>query len=257
MSVFTNEATIKGRINKLHYHDGGDNAVLYLTIGVKSDYTKDNTTRYYPINAQINVKLDKEGKPTCVSSSAKSKLNLDVFNYLNNNALKGMHVQLRGNLRGADLVFIENEKKWKSYSDLTEEEKAAAATNKNNYKNVTFIYIEHAQLLEKKANFIENQRIEQQNSSNIQPVVPKDTKEADYLPDDEDEESEGIEVVVEPPTQTSSVKHYDEEIVDGEATVIDRRNNGKEGIRSYVAFENTDYGREVPDFPEPELNIYP
>lgn len=255
MSVFTNEATIKGRINKLHYHDGGDNAVLYLTIGVKSDYTKDNMARYYPINAQINVKLNKEGKPTSVNSSAKSKLNLDVFNYLNNNAIKGMHIQLRGNLRGADLVFVETEKKWKVYSDLTEEEKIAAATNKNNYKNVTYIYIEHAQLLERKSDFLEKQRMEQVGASETQPVVPKDINEADYIPDDE--ENEGIEVVIEPPTNTSNVRQYDDQIVDGEATVIDRKNNGKDGIRRYVAFENTDYGREIPDFPEPELNIYP
>lgn len=252
MSIFTNESTIQGRINKLHYHDGGDYGVLYLTIGIKSGYKKGNTERYESINAQINVKLDKEGNPTSLSAHPKSKLNLEVFKYLYDHALKGMMIQLKGNLRGTDLVYINELKKWKVLNELSEEERNDIAA----YKNETFLYIEYAQLLERKEKFLKRQKESKQTNDQMN-YEPKDTKQADYVPEDNDEEEEGIEVIVEEPLSDKArreLKTKEENIEDGEVTVI-RRNNSKDPIRSYVPFESTVYDYDVPDFSDPELNI--
>ncbi|HCM90569.1 MULTISPECIES: hypothetical protein [Vagococcus] len=153
MTVFTNNMTVKGRINHIGSHVGEKFSTLFLKIGFKHSFSNGNE-EYESVNARITVKIDNEGKPVVKNNSARSLQNVNIFNYLNNNAVVGMPIELYGAVRGSDMAYVNGY--WKLFKSLTEDERAVYEATKI-AKNETYLYIEEAQLLARKEEFLARQ----------------------------------------------------------------------------------------------------
>lgn len=227
MSIFNNKIMLQGYVNRIGVHDGGNYRMLFLRVSIFS-YMKDDKPQYDTITAQISCKVNQEGKLTTTSSHPKSKLNKQLFEYLNNNLSEGMPITLQGNIRGSEQVYLDGA--WKNFKDLSSYEKETykgIPKNKLITRNQTFVYIEEASI-PNKSEFLRRKK-KQELDNQIDKLKVEEPDQADLIETDDNDPVDNDGTVIE-------VDIIEPEV--GETVKVEEAVRRKRG---YVKFSDTIY----------------